>query len=245
VPLPIGEDLLEKGSRPASVRLRDGGDAAAVGVPRQPLSDRSRARLRQTTSADELMDCTASPIAFRSSTSNRRARSEVRLSIDWKSPACSRPRCASTGPIVLSVHMASVWVPFTSESEGSRRLVPRDREGYAWRSWRPARRLGVFMRHNRRVADEERALVHQKYIRTSATLQQILRFRMPARSDGRGPQDHPRAHAQALTVFFLMPFAGHARWCAASRASLNPSRASRKNRPAAMAAHRRHREEDR
>jgi len=98
-------------------------------------------------------------------------------SIDWRSYGLQQSRGAlPTGPAVLSVHIASVWVPFTSESKESVASYPEIVKEIRLGLMEAGRRLGAFVRHRRRVADEEKKRSYiEKYIPHIADgLQQIL-----------------------------------------------------------------------
>jgi DNA topoisomerase-6 subunit B len=88
------------------------------------------------------------------------------LSIDWKSYGLQQSKGAlPTGPVVLSVHIASVWVPFTSESKEAVASYPEIVKELRLALMEAGRRMGVFVRHRRRVADEEKKRSYiEKYI---------------------------------------------------------------------------------
>ncbi len=60
------------------------------------------------------------------------------------------------GPIAIVVHMASVWVPFTSESKEAVAHYPEILKEIKLALQECGRRLGQFVRHRRREADAER-----------------------------------------------------------------------------------------
>jgi DNA topoisomerase-6 subunit B len=77
--------------------------------------------------------------------------------IDWRSYGLQQSKGAlPAGPLVLSVHVASVWVPFTSESKEAVASYPEIVKEIRLALMEAGRRLGVFVRHRRRVADEEK-----------------------------------------------------------------------------------------
>jgi len=60
------------------------------------------------------------------------------MTVDWRAYGLQMAKGAlSSGPMVLMVHIASVWVPFTSESKEAiahyplRRTLERSRESLA------------------------------------------------------------------------------------------------------------------
>ena len=99
------------------------------------------------------------------------------LSVDWRSYGLQQSKGAlPTGPAVLSVHIASVWVPFTSESKEAVASYPEILKEIRLALMEAGRRLGTFVRHRRRVADEEKKRSYiEKYIpHIGDALQQIL-----------------------------------------------------------------------
>jgi DNA topoisomerase-6 subunit B len=99
------------------------------------------------------------------------------LSVDWRSYGLQQSRGAlPTGPVVLFVHIASVWVPFTSESKEAVASYPEILKELRLALMEAGRRLGVFVRHRRRVADEakKRSYIEQYIPHIGDALQQIL-----------------------------------------------------------------------
>jgi DNA topoisomerase-6 subunit B len=105
------------------------------------------------------------------------AMTKAALSVDWKSYGMLQSKGAlPTGPLVVSVHIASVWVPFTSESKEAVASYPEILKELRLGLMEAGRRLGSFVRHRRRVADEEKKRSYiEKYIpHIGDALQQIL-----------------------------------------------------------------------
>jgi DNA topoisomerase-6 subunit B len=99
------------------------------------------------------------------------------VSIDWRAYGLQQSRGAlPAGPVVLFVHIASVWVPFTSESKEAVASYPEILKEIRLALMEAGRRLGVFVRHRRRVEDEEKKRSYiEKYIpHIGDALQQIL-----------------------------------------------------------------------
>jgi DNA topoisomerase-6 subunit B len=107
------------------------------------------------------------------------------LRIDWKAYGLSQSRGALPGgPAVLLVHVASVWVPFTSESKEAIadyeeivreiRLALQD----------CGRQMGRFVQRRKREVDAERKRSYiEKYIPyIGEALQEILDLRADRRS---------------------------------------------------------------
>ena len=101
------------------------------------------------------------------------------VSVDWKSYGLQQARGAlPTGPVAIYVHMASVWVPFTSESKEAVASYPEITKELRLALQEAGRRVGVFVRRKRREADETKKRAYiQKYIPTiGEALQEILGF---------------------------------------------------------------------
>ena len=70
-----------------------------------------------------------------------------------------------TGPLIIMVHMASVWVPFTSESKEAVAHYPEIVKQIRLALQECGRQLGVFLRRRRKAADSERKKSYiQQYI---------------------------------------------------------------------------------
>jgi len=101
------------------------------------------------------------------------------LSVDWKKYGLQQSRGAlPQGPILAVVHIASVWVPFTSESKEAVASYPEIVRELRLALMEAGRRMGVFVRKRRREADEHKKRSHiEKYIPTiGEALQEILGF---------------------------------------------------------------------
>jgi DNA topoisomerase-6 subunit B len=101
------------------------------------------------------------------------------LAVDWRNYGLQQSKGAlPTGPMILFVHIASVWVPFTSESKEAVASYPEIVKEMRLALMEVGRRLGSFVRHRRRVADEEKKRSYiEKYIpHIGDALQQILGF---------------------------------------------------------------------
>ena len=77
--------------------------------------------------------------------------------VNWKAYNLSQPRGAlPVGPMVLMVHMASVWVPFTSESKEAIAHYPEILKEFTFALQECGRRLSVYLRKRKRFAEAER-----------------------------------------------------------------------------------------
>ncbi len=97
----------------------------------------------------------------------------------WRTYGLQQPKgSAPIGPLVLVVHMASVWVPFTSEAKeaiaGYEEILKEIRLALQ----ECGRRVGVHVNKNRRAAEEARKRSHiETYLpHIGIALQQILRL---------------------------------------------------------------------
>jgi DNA topoisomerase-6 subunit B len=88
------------------------------------------------------------------------------LGIDWRSYGLSQSKGAlPMGPVVLFVHMASVWVPFTSESKEAVAGYPEILRELRLALQECGRKLATHIRAHRRAVDEEKKKSYiEKYI---------------------------------------------------------------------------------
>jgi len=96
---------------------------------------------------------------------------------DWKSYQFQHPRGAlPIGPMLLMVHIASVWVPFTSESKDAIAHYPEIIKEMRLGLQECGRRVATHIRKRRREADEQKKRAYiEKYIpQVAVGLQQIL-----------------------------------------------------------------------
>ncbi len=103
---------------------------------------------------------------------------------DWKSYQLQQPRGAlPVGPLLLLVHIASVWVPFTSESKEAIAHYPEIIKEMRLGLQECGRQVGNFIRKRRREADEAKKRAYiEKYIpQVAIGLQQILGLGDPER----------------------------------------------------------------
>jgi len=79
------------------------------------------------------------------------------LMTDWRNYGLQQSKGAlPTGPMILFVHMASVWVPFTSESKEAVAAYPEIVRELRLGLQEVGRQLGGFLRHRRRLAEAEK-----------------------------------------------------------------------------------------
>jgi len=79
------------------------------------------------------------------------------LSTTWRNYGVSQSRGAlPAGPMVIFVHMASVWVPFTSESKEAIADYDEIQKEITLALREAGRRLGIFLRRRERAASEFR-----------------------------------------------------------------------------------------
>ncbi len=86
------------------------------------------------------------------------------LDINWRNYGLSQSRGAlPTGPVTLMVHMASVWVPFTSESKEAIAHYPEIIKEIQLAVQDCGRKLGMYLRKKKRIQQE---LDKRRYIET-------------------------------------------------------------------------------
>ncbi|HIE10566.1 MAG TPA: DNA topoisomerase VI subunit B [Kiritimatiellae bacterium] len=87
-------------------------------------------------------------------------------SANWRNYGLSQPRNSlPLGPMVVLVHIASVWVPFVSESKEAVAHYPEIVREMTFALQECGRRLAVYLNRRRRQAEAQRKLQHiEKYI---------------------------------------------------------------------------------
>ncbi len=108
------------------------------------------------------------------------------LGIDWRSYGLSQSKGAlPLGPVVLFVHMASAWVPFTSESKEAVAAYPEIMRELRLALQECGRRLATYLRAHRRAVDEEKKKSYiEKYIpHIGIALREILGLTAKAEKD--------------------------------------------------------------
>lgn len=106
------------------------------------------------------------------------------MSVDWRSYGLSQSKGAlPSGPCVIFVHMASAWVPFTSESKEAIASYPEILKEIRLALQECGRRLSVHVRRGRRLADEhrKRSYIEQYLPVIGEALQNILGLSDPER----------------------------------------------------------------
>ena len=85
---------------------------------------------------------------------------------DWKRYGLQQPRGAlPVGPLVVMIHMASVWVPFTSESKEAIADYDEIRKEMRLALMECGRKLGIYLRRRQRMKREgERRSLFERYI---------------------------------------------------------------------------------
>lgn len=93
------------------------------------------------------------------------------LSMNWRPYGLSQSRGAlPTGPVTVVVHMASVWVPFTSESKEAIAAYPEIQKELRLGLQTVGRKLGMYLRRRNRVKQEgERRSIFLRYLGEVAT----------------------------------------------------------------------------
>jgi DNA topoisomerase-6 subunit B len=106
------------------------------------------------------------------------------LSIDWRKYGLAQSKGAlPAGPVVLFVHIASAWVPFTSESKEAIAAYPEIVRELRLALQDAGRRLSAHIRAHRRAAEEQKKRSYiEKYIpHIGIALREILGF--PAQTE--------------------------------------------------------------
>jgi DNA topoisomerase-6 subunit B len=93
------------------------------------------------------------------------------LSTSWRAYGLSQSRGGlPSGPVTAMVHVASVWVPFTSESKEAIAHYPEIQKEIRLALQAVGRKLGMYMRRRLRVAQEgQRRSIFLRYLGEVAT----------------------------------------------------------------------------
>lgn len=88
------------------------------------------------------------------------------MATNWRSYGLTQSRGSlPNGPVTLMVHIASVWVPFTSESKEAIAAYPEIEKEIRLAIQSAGRKLGIFMRRRRTIRQEgERRSVFLRYL---------------------------------------------------------------------------------
>ncbi len=105
--------------------------------------------------------------------------SKAVVGTSWRNYNLQQPKGSPPiGPLVLVVHMASVWVPFTSEAKEAVASYDEILKEIKLALQECGRRVGIHVNRNRRAADEARKRSHiEMYLpHIGIALQQILKL---------------------------------------------------------------------
>ncbi|MAT73010.1 MAG: DNA topoisomerase VI subunit B [Planctomycetaceae bacterium] len=93
------------------------------------------------------------------------------MQTNWRSYGLSQSRGSlPKGPVTLMVHMASVWVPFTSESKEAVASYPEIQKEIRLAMQAVGRKLGMFLRRRLRVKQQtDRREVFMRYLKEVST----------------------------------------------------------------------------
>ncbi len=101
------------------------------------------------------------------------------ISTNWRAYTLQQPRGAlPVGAMVLMVHIASVWVPFTSESKEAIAGYPEIMKELKLALQDCGRKLATFVRKGRRISDEfkKRSYIEKYIPHIGLALQEILKL---------------------------------------------------------------------
>ena len=92
------------------------------------------------------------------------------INMNWRSYGLSQSRGSlPTGPIAVMVHIASVWVPFTSESKEAVANYPEIEKELRLGLQAVGRKLSMYLRCKQQVAqEEERRSIFMRYLKEVA-----------------------------------------------------------------------------
>ena len=106
------------------------------------------------------------------------------MGTNWRSYGLSQSRGSlPSGPVTVMVHMASVWVPFTSESKEAIAVYPEIQKELRLALQAVGRKLGMYLRRRDRVKQEgERRNIFLRYLGEVATAVSEHQRRRPRRA---------------------------------------------------------------
>jgi DNA topoisomerase-6 subunit B len=98
------------------------------------------------------------------------------LSTNWRAYGLSQSRGSlPSGPVTVMVHVASVWVPFTSESKEAIAHYPEIQKEIRLALQAVGRKLGMYMRRRLRVAQEgQRRSIFLRYLGEVASAVSVI-----------------------------------------------------------------------
>ena len=114
------------------------------------------------------------------------AMTEAMESVNWKSYGLPHPKGAlPVGPAVFFLHIASVWVPFTSESKEAIAHYPEILREMTFALQEIGRRLSVYLsrRHREAEADRKRSYITKYIPHLALGLQEILGLDATGKTD--------------------------------------------------------------
>jgi DNA topoisomerase-6 subunit B len=97
--------------------------------------------------------------------------------VDWRSYGLSQPKDSlPVGPVILMVHLASAWVPFTSESKEAVASYPEILKELKLCLQECGRQMQIHLRRRARVEDElkKRAYIDKYIPHIGEALQEML-----------------------------------------------------------------------
>jgi DNA topoisomerase-6 subunit B len=101
------------------------------------------------------------------------------LDVDWRSYGLSQPKDSMPiGPVIFMVHLASVWVPFTSESKEAVASYPEIIKELKLALQECGRQMQIHLRRRARIEDElkKRSYIDKYIPHIAEALQQMLGF---------------------------------------------------------------------
>ncbi len=163
---PIGEDLLIKGIK------KEFGPEFVVAVSRPPSVYRGNPFQIEcamgyggdikTEEAVIMRFANKVPLLYQASAC---AMTKAIQKINWSSYGISQQSGMPTGPLVIAVHMASVWIPYTSESKEAIANYPEIIKEIKLAVQECARKVGAYIRGKKRLMEKAmRKSLFEKYI---------------------------------------------------------------------------------
>ena len=180
----------------AGLAFGKGPDQAAAATPEAPAVPLAEGEEREDDNelARVIRYANRVPLLYQQSAC---ATFKAALETAWRNYGVAQSRGAlPAGPMVIFVHMASVWVPFTSESKEAIADYDEIRKEIKLALQECGRRLGMFLRRRERAKSEfRRRNIFELYIEEVVEACAPAEGRQAAQGEAQGPAPEDRAEA--------------------------------------------------
>ncbi|GAB6187718.1 hypothetical protein JCM17478_32200 [Thermopirellula anaerolimosa] len=170
----VGPDGADKLLREARLRARMSPGRLKTREREQLFEALRRVNLSEGQTMNVLRYANRVPLLFQAGAC---AITQTVMSTNWRAYGLTQSRNAlPSGPVTLMVHIASVWVPFTSESKEAVAGYPEIQKELRLAFQAVGRRLGMYLRRRDRVKTQgERRNIFLRYLREVADAVAVIR----------------------------------------------------------------------